>query len=244
MLQSAVAALWPGVFADAGQLPAAVARAPGGAARRAHGSSGVAVGTLASALPEARERSAAVADSDDVLLGRISGGDAGAYREFSERHLAAILRYAFRLLGDVSEAEDVTQETFLRVWQRAADYQPRGGKPTTWLYRIAHNLCIDRLRRRRKQDPAALDRLSSGDRPADQLDRAHVAAEVSAALESLPERQRAALVLCHYEGLSNLEAAEVLGCRVHALESLLARARRALRESLGHLYAQVQEDTP
>jgi RNA polymerase sigma-70 factor (ECF subfamily) len=175
---------------------------------------------------------------------RIAGGDQGAYRAFSERHLSAILRYAARLLGDASEAEDVVQDTFLRVWQQANRYQARGVKPGTWLYRIAHNLCIDRLRRRRPGDAAALDRHSSGDRPSTLLDRKQLAGAVQSALAALPERQRAALCLVHYEGLTNLEAAAVLDCKVHAVESLLVRARRNLRTELAQLYAQVKGELP
>lgn len=185
-----------------------------------------------------------MAPSDDELMQRVASGDPGAYRELSQRHLAAILRYAARLLADASEAEDVVQETFLRVWQRASDYEARGSKLTTWLYRIAHNLCVDRLRRRRAEDPSALDRHSSGDRPGRRLDQAELAAAVQSATAKLPERQRAALALCHYEGLSNAEAAEVLGCNVEALESLLSRARRSLRDDLARLYAELKEETP
>jgi RNA polymerase sigma-70 factor (ECF subfamily) len=185
-------------------------------------------------------RSVALAPSDDVLMQRVAEGDPSAYRILSERHLTAILRYSARMLSDPAEAEDVTQETFLRLWQHAGRYQAQGSKPTTWLYRIAHNLCVDRIRRRRPADDSALERQASSDRPSGLLHRKRVVAEVQAALAALPERQRAALVLCHYEGLSNPEAAEVLGCRLHALESLLARARGSLRLELGRLHEQAK----
>jgi RNA polymerase sigma-70 factor (ECF subfamily) len=185
-------------------------------------------------------RNARVADAetDLDLMVRVGSGDAQAYRVLSERHLTSILRYAARVLGDTTEAEDVAQETFLRLWQEARRFEVRQAKPSTWLYRIAHNLCIDRLRRRREVGSDALDRRSGGDRPSGLYDRKELASAVQAALSALPERQRAAVVLVHYEGMDNIEAAEVLGCGVEAVESLLARGRRALREQLTKLYAQ------
>jgi len=184
-------------------------------------------------------RSVAVAgasddDSDDqALLAAMARGDGGAYRKLADRHLAPILRYGTRLLGDAHEAEDVAQETFLRLWQHGASYEPRGGKPSTWLYRIAHNLCIDRLRRRKEHaDAGALELAASGDRPSGELAKKELAEQVEAALAQLPERQRAALVLVHHEGLSQNEAAQVLDCGPEAVESLLARGRRSLRKLL------------
>lgn len=187
-------------------------------------------------------RNPRVADTehDRDLMTRVASGDAQAYRVLSERHLASILRYAARMLGDATEAEDVAQETFLRLWQEARRFEPRSAKPSTWLYRIAHNLCVDRLRRRREVGSDALDRKSGGDRPSGLYDRKELATAVAAALTALPERQRAAVVLVHYEGMDNIEAAEVLGCGVEAVESLLARGRRTLRERLAELYAQVK----
>jgi RNA polymerase sigma-70 factor (ECF subfamily) len=166
----------------------------------------------------------------------IAGGDASAYRALSERYLGRILRYSTRLLADPAEADDVAQETFLRLWKHADRWQPKA-KPSTWLYRVAHNLCVDRLRVRRAGDADALERHSVGDRPSSLLARKQLAAEVQAALEALPERQRAAIVLSHYEGLSNPEAADVLGVGVEAVESLLSRGRRALKQRLQPLHA-------
>lgn len=185
----------------------------------------------------------AMGEDDAATLERIAQGDARAYRALSERHLGPILRYATRLLGDQTEAEDVAQETFLRLWQRAGAWEPRA-KLSTWLHRIAHNLCVDRLRQRRGEDPAALERESTGDRPSGLLRRKQVSAEVQAALNELPERQRAAVVLTHYQGMSNPEAAEVLEIGVDALESLLARGRRTLREQLAHLQTESEEGSP
>jgi RNA polymerase sigma-70 factor (ECF subfamily) len=175
---------------------------------------------------------------------RVARGDQQAYRELAQRYLTPILRYAARILGDVAEGEDVAQETFLRLWQQAARYEPRAAKPSTWIYRIAHNLCVDRLRRRREvASEAAAQQASSELRASADLDRKELAAALERALAALPERQRAAVVLVHHEGLSQAEVAVVLECNVEAVESLLARGRRTLREQLAPLYA-AKEETP
>jgi len=206
------------------------------------GAGGLAL-SLASRVPQASLTLDAVdgseAEADAARMRRVGDGDAAAFRELSQRHLAPVTRYAARLLGDAAEAEEVAQETFLRLWQQAPRWQPRA-KVSTWLYRVAHNQCIDRLRRRREAGPAALDRMSVGTRPSQLLADKQVALEVELALAELPERQRAAVSLVHYQGLGGTEAAEVLEISVEALESLLARGRRALRERLAGLHAQLR----
>lgn len=184
--------------------------------------------------------------SEIELMRRIGDGDSHAYRLLSERHLHAIHRYAARLLRDTTEAEDVTQETFLRMWTHAASFQP-DAKVSTWLHQIAHNLCVDRLRRsntrneqaptrnRDSEHPTPLEQATAADRPSDLLMRKQAAISVEHALAALPERQRAAIVLVHYQGMSNPEAASVIGVGVEAVESLLSRARRTLRETLASL---------
>ena len=162
---------------------------------------------------------------------RTAQGDAAAFRALSDAHLGKIMNYAYRLLHNRTDAEDGAQETFLRLWKDAGRYEPRA-RVTTWLHRIAHNLCIDRLRGRREQPSDALDEERSSVEPGGLLDRKRVALEVERALATLPERQRAAITLVHYQGLTNVEAAAVLDVNVDALESLLARGRRSLREKL------------
>jgi RNA polymerase sigma-70 factor (ECF subfamily) len=163
---------------------------------------------------------------------RTAKGDAVAFRALADAHLVKIMNYAYRLLRDRTEAEDVAQETFLRLWKDAGRYEPKA-RVVTWLYRIAHNLCIDRLRGRREEPSETLDEERTSQEPGGLLDRKRVALEVERALASLPERQRAAITLVHYQGLSNVEAAAVLDVEVDALESLLARGRRSLRQKLG-----------
>ena len=180
--------------------------------------------------------------SDDLACVQSVGrGDARAYRRLVDRYLLGITRFAARILNDAGEAEEVAQETFLRLWTEAAGFEPRA-QPKTWLYRIARNQCIDRLRKRRTRGGAALpldegaaDASSGEDRPSLLFARKQTALRVEQALDALPERQRAAITLVHYEGLSGAEACEVLEISLEALESLLTRGRRGLREQLSEL---------
>lgn len=162
---------------------------------------------------------------------RVAQGDAGAFRSLTERHAASVTAHAKRMLRDATEAEDVVQEAFLRLWKNASSYRPEA-RLSTFLHRIVHNLCVDQLRARHPGDPDALDGLSSEDRPSRELAVRSRAEQVHHEVKALPERQRAALSLVHFEGLTNSEAAEILQVSVDALESLLARGRRSLRERL------------
>ena len=150
------------------------------------------------------------------------------------RHLPRMLGLARRMLNNPHEAEDVAQEVFLRVWREAGKWKPGAAKFETWMHRVALNLCYDRLRRRREHtDPdAGLDVAD----PAPSMSEAWLAQQraalVRAALAQLPERQRAAIALCHFEEMTNIEAAAALAISIEALESLLARGRRALKAAL------------
>lgn len=173
-------------------------------------------------------------DEDDLAcVQRVGRGDQRAFRVLVDRYLAAITRFALRTLGDRAEAEEVAQETFLRLWTAAAEFEPHA-LPKTWLYRIARNQCIDRIRKRRAhgQEVELQEHEAGEDRPSALLLRKQIAAQVGEALATLPERQREAITLVHYEGLSGAEACDVLSVSAEALESLLARGRRALREQL------------
>lgn len=170
--------------------------------------------------------------ADAVLVARVGSGDSAACRVLMDAHLAHIHGFAWRMLGDQAEAEDVAQETFLRLWRRAGKWRAEA-RVGTWLHRVAHNLCVDRLRKRcgdTGEEPPDLPDPAPG--PAGEYQRAQVARGVEAALDRLPERQRAAIALVHYQELGNIEAADIMGVSVEALESLLSRGRRGLREAL------------
>jgi RNA polymerase sigma-70 factor (ECF subfamily) len=196
-----------------------------------HDAHGAAAHAAAPVRDKARAMSEpAAAQPDEALVAQVGGGDAGAYRVLAERYLPGIVRYATRMLGGQAEGEEIAQETFLRLWRDASRYEARGARASTWLYRIAHNLCIDRLRARKPEGSS--EELVAGERTSTPHAQRELAEQVTRALDALPERQRAAIALVHYEEKSHEEAAQVLGCGVQAVESLLARARKALRERL------------
>ena len=175
-------------------------------------------------------------DPDEALLTRVGEGDPAAVRALVARKLPRLLALAGRMLGDQAEAEDVAQETFVRAWKQARDWRPGAAKFDTWLYRVALNLCYDRLRRRREiATEAPPEQPYEGPAPDRGLQAADVGTRVEAAMRALPDRQREAISLCHYQELSNIEAAALMGVSVEALESLLSRGRRALRAALSDM---------
>lgn len=181
---------------------------------------------------------------DAALAARLAARDAAALGEVIARHAGALHRVAYRMTGDAHEAEDIVQEAVLRLWDQApalAARQPAAAlRLGGWLQRVVTNLAIDRLRRTR--------RLSDGEVP-DAEDEAPLAdalieagereGRARALIAALPERQRAAIVLTYYEELPNAEAAAVLDMNIKAFESLLHRARAALRQAFA-----AQGDTP
>ena len=166
-------------------------------------------------------------------MARVQHQDRDAFAILVDRHLEGVHAFNYRLTHNADEAADLAQETFLRVWSSAATWRPKRVKFTTWLYRIARNQCIDAHRRRRDTSP--LDERIAADDNASPDAAPHaerLQAALRRALSALPERQRTALTLCHQRSMSNRDAAAVLGVSVDALESLLARARRTLRQEL------------
>lgn len=176
-------------------------------------------------------------EGDDAeLMQKIAAGDTHAFDMLVRRHLPRAVRTARHILGSDAEAEDVAQESFLRLWKHAPDWKPSdeaGALFSTWLYRIILNLCID-LKRKRQ-----LSSIEDIPEPADHKDNAETSlqrrqqsARVQKSIAALPARQRAAFVLCFYEERSNKEAAAILGVSVKAVESLLVRARKQLHNDL------------
>jgi RNA polymerase sigma-70 factor (ECF subfamily) len=173
------------------------------------------------------------ATSDEALFAAVARRDEQAYAELVDRHLQKVVMIAARMLNTQSEAEDIAQEAMLKVWTRASLWRPGMAKFSTWLYRVTINLCIDRMRRERTvKVEIAETYIDESANPARDLERRQLKDAVSAALDQLPPRQKAAIVLCHYEGFSGKEAAAALGVSVLAVQSLLLRARVALRDKL------------
>ena len=172
-------------------------------------------------------------DPDEDLVLRVGAGDPAAVRALVARKSARLLGLAQRMLGDLAEAEDVTQEAFMRAWKQAPNWRPGAAKFDTWLHRVTLNLCYDRLRRRREvvmETPP--DRADEAPGPERGLEAHDTGRLVARAMQALPDRQREAIVLCHYQDMGNIEAAALMGVSVEALESLLGRGRRALRTAL------------
>ncbi|WP_420561304.1 RNA polymerase sigma factor [Tepidicaulis sp.] len=172
-------------------------------------------------------------ESDETLLKRLAAGEERAAKLLLARHLPRVLALAQRMLGSRSEAEDVAQEVFLRIWKEATRWQAGRAKFSTWVHKVTSNLCIDRLRGRKSaplEDAALIADPAPG--AESRVAEKEQSARVAAALQSLPERQRLALILVHYQELGNRETAEIMNCTVEAVEALLTRARKGLKEML------------
>ncbi len=187
---------------------------------------------------------AAAPRSDEDLMELVAKGDSAAFSELVHRHLRRVVGVASRMLGSRNDGEEIAQEAFIRVWSYAPKWRPvdngRGAPFRTWLYRIVLNLVIDRKRQRVM---APLDDVfEPADESADGFDalyREELSEVVASAVSRLPERQRAVLMLCFFEGRTNVEAGRLLSLTVSAVESLLVRARRALRVELGGAYREL-----
>jgi RNA polymerase sigma-70 factor (ECF subfamily) len=172
-------------------------------------------------------------NDDDGLLAQVAAGDRRAFAQLMDRHIDRAHGLAKRVLGNKSDAEDVVQDAFMKVWQKAGQWQPGRAQFSTWLYRVVVNRCLDL---KRKPVNAALDNVAeqSDDRPDAYEDIAarERQAKIAGAVAALPERQRTAVALSYTAGMSNAQAAETMEISVKAFESLLVRAKRELRGRL------------
>lgn len=171
--------------------------------------------------------------TDEALLALYARGDAAAARSLTARLTPKVFGHAARLLGDRAAAEDVAQEAMLRLWRIAPRWQPGRAQVSTWLYRVVANLCTDRLRKRRTVGLDAAPEVADG-APSVET-RLALNARMQAldgALAELPDRQRQAVVLRHFEGLANPEIAAIMDISTEAVESLTARGKRALAAAL------------
>ena len=172
-------------------------------------------------------------EGDDELLRRIADGDQKAFRRLVERHVDRAYALALRILKRPADAEDVVQDTLLKVWTNRGRWQEGRAKFSTWLYRVVTNRCIDLIRQPATEDMERVSEPEDGRPDAmKRLLRQEAVGVVERAMERLPEQQRIALILSYYENLGNAEIAEVMNTTVMAVESLLKRGREQLRKLL------------
>lgn len=179
----------------------------------------------------ARHEDAAAIELAEIRA--IAGGDSAAFQRLIDREAPKLLRFARGILGNLQEAEDVVQDTLIRLWENAALWTP-DARIGTWLHRVCYNRSVDTLRRRRSfVDEGVLEALpDTAEQPDVQLIESQAAHSLRDAIERLPARQRTAILLFHYQDFPQREAAEVMGVSETAFESMLARARRHLKRQL------------
>ena len=147
-------------------------------------------------------------------MARVQRGEQAAFARLLARHLDSVHRYLVRLTGSAADADELAQETFLRVWQRAGSYRPGTVKLSTWLHRIAHNLAVDELRKRRPEGQPAEEPKDESADPEALAASSQAGERLQEAIGALPQSQRAALLLCQVQGFSNRDAAAILGVTV------------------------------
>ena len=187
---------------------------------------------------EERERANAL---DVELMGRIREGDYAAFEQLVEIHQRSVIGTVAKMLGSPTEAEDIAQQVFIRIWKSAARYEPQA-KFTTWLFTITRNLVFNEVRRRQRKPTVSVQEREEtthrvvedvqGSSPDEELLRSEMEAAIDRAIEALPEKQRLAVVLRRYEEMPYEEIGAVLSMSVPAVKSLLFRARTQLKESL------------
>lgn len=177
------------------------------------------------------------AERDVELIRLAARGDEPAFEELVNRHLRSVLNTIYRYVGERDAADDIAQEVFAIVWAKADTFKGHA-RFSTWLYRIVVNECLQ-FRRKRRRRPAtlSLDALDPDNPPVElqtppDHERAERTAAVRRAVAELPDRQRIALVLSHFEGRSYQEIAEAMGTSVGSVESLIFRAKESLRARL------------
>lgn len=187
-------------------------------------------------------------DADVDLMLKFQAGDVSAFEQLMRKHQKSVINTIYRFIGNRADAEELAQEVFLKVYNSAQKYKPKA-KFSTWLYKIVTNLCLNELRRKRFETVSLDDLaeeippLSKGGKRGDFIDarqippdialeRKELAFWIKKSVKSLPEKQRMALILREYDGLSYKEIAEVMGCSVASVQSRLQRAKATLKEKL------------
>ncbi len=181
-----------------------------------------------------RDRHESDKETDHQLMGLIAVGDTSAFEELIRRYQQSVLNLAFRFLGDREEAKDIAQETFLRIYQTAYRYRPDASLKQ-YIFKIATNICLDYINKKKPLYTDEVPDRPSHLNPLRDLQQNELSGAVTMAVQSLPENQRIALIFHHFEGLKYAQIAEVMDTTVSAVESLLVRAKRTLRDKLKNL---------
>ena len=188
--------------------------------------------------------------SDIQIIKKVIDGDKSAFNDIMNRHEKSILNFAYRMLSNRTEAEDVTQEVFLRAYKNIETFEARA-KFSTWLFKIARNLCLNKLRHTFRFPTFSIDKPVRGSEydfqrqiedkkqvsPISNIFSKEIQNAVKAALGSLPKNQKMAVILRRYEDMSYEEISVIMGCSVSAVKSLLNRAKQKLKNKLSY-YAQ------
>lgn len=184
-------------------------------------------------------------DEDVKLMLEFKGGDNSAFEKILDKYHIPIINFIYRLIGDKSESEDLAQEVFLRVYRSSQNYIPKA-KFSTYIYKISKNLALNELRRRDSQKLSFLEEIAvvkegeilprqiSNDKlsVSKEIERKDLIEVVKKAIETLPEKQRIAVILRRYEGFSYEEIAKIMSCSISAVKSLLNRAKLTLKDKL------------
>ncbi|WGD54291.1 RNA polymerase sigma factor [Bradyrhizobium sp. CB1650] len=174
-----------------------------------------------------------VFDEDSELLDRLATGDEAAFRMLVERHIDRAYAIALRIIGNAADAEDVVQDSMLKIWSHRGRWQHGRAKFSTWLYRVISNRCIDLHRKPRTENVETVPEVADGQPDAAEIiERNELNDMLELAMQRLPEQQRIAVILSYHENMSNGEIAQVMETTVAAVESLLKRGRQQLRQLL------------
>ncbi|WBL77135.1 RNA polymerase sigma factor [Bradyrhizobium xenonodulans] len=174
-----------------------------------------------------------VYDEDSELLDKLAAGDEAAFRMLVERHIDRAYAIALRIVGNAADAEDVVQDTMLKIWSHRGRWQHGRAKFSTWLYRVISNRCIDLRRKPRNENVETVPEVADGQPGAVEIiERNELNDMLELAMQRLPEQQRIAVILSYHESMSNGEIAQVMDTTVAAVESLLKRGRQQLRQLL------------
>jgi len=174
-----------------------------------------------------------VFDEDSELLDKLAIGDEIAFRMLVERHIDRAYAIALRIVGNAADAEDVVQDTMLKIWSHRGRWQHGRAKFSTWLYRVISNRCIDLRRKPRNENVETVPEVADGQPGAVEIiERNELNGMLELAMQRLPEQQRIAVIFSYHENMSNGEIAQVMDTTVAAVESLLKRGRQQLRQLL------------